>query len=171
MYRVLGALAFGFATLSGASAQELPNSLVETYADWTLRCVPVEGKQTCQMMQELSQKETGQRVLAFVINAPKPEDVVDATLILPFGLELAKGISAHIDAEFDLEPIQFSTCLPSGCLASVELNAELIGKMQAGEQFSLNVHSISSQQPVSIDLSLSGFSAAFRRLSDLSKAS
>ena len=53
MYRVLAALAFGVAAVSAAQAQELPSSLVETYGDWTLRCVLQEGKQTCQMMQEL----------------------------------------------------------------------------------------------------------------------
>jgi len=164
-------LALGAMSATTAFAQELPSSQVETYKDWTLRCVPVEGKQTCQIMQELSSKQSGQRVLAFVVDQQSHSAPASGTLILPFGLELSAGISATVDEQTVFEELAFSTCLPAGCLAPVELTDAFTKQLQAGQSLTLTVKSISSQQPVAIELSLAGFSAAFARLNALSNPS
>ncbi|WP_057460801.1 invasion associated locus B family protein [Pseudovibrio sp. POLY-S9] len=172
MNKILSALlAFGLTSATTSFAQELPSSQVETYKDWTLRCVPVEGKQTCQMMQELSSKQSGQRVLAFVIDKQAGRAPVTGTLILPFGLELDAGINAKIDEQTAFERLAFSTCVPAGCLAPVELSDALTEQLKTGQNLTLTLKSISSQQPVSIELSLSGFSAALARLNALSNPS
>ena len=53
-----------------------PSSLSVTYQDWTVRCATVEGQpgQVCEMVQELTQADTGRRVLSVLIRRASGAD-------------------------------------------------------------------------------------------------
>ena len=159
LFAVLGA--------SVAFAQdEAPSSVVETYRDWTVRCVPQEEGRTCQMVQELAQRESGQRILSLVIDAPEADDLVTATLVAPFGLRLADGITTRVDGGA-AKPFAFSTCLPVGCVVAIDMDEAMIAEMKSGEALVLGMVSITNGQVVNAELSLAGFTAALNRLKAL----
>lgn len=75
-------------TLSCAPAilaqQAAPSSLAVTYQDWTVRCAAVEGgqaEQACEMVQELTQADSGRRVLSVLVR--RAGDQTGLTLITP----------------------------------------------------------------------------------------
>ncbi len=152
-------------------AQELSGPQVEVHKDWSLRCLDSDGRYTCQMIQELSSSQSGERVVAFVIDKQKDSTDFAGTFILPFGLQLNAGVSVQVDGKLVFRAVPFSTCLPAGCLAPVDLTDAALQKLKAGRHLELSIKSMASQQLIPIEMSLAGFSAAFKRLSAPSQAS
>ena len=117
-----------------AQSADEPSSVIETYRDWTVRCVPQGEGRVCQLVQELAQTESGQRVLSFVIDAPAGgAETVSATLVTPFGLKLSDGISVRVDDDQDARVLAFSTCLPIGCVAPIDLDEAALDQFRAGD--------------------------------------
>ncbi|WP_102868644.1 invasion associated locus B family protein [Pseudovibrio exalbescens] len=168
MYHLLRIAIAIITTLGCAYSQEQPSSRIETYSDWTLRCIPFgeEKPPQCQLLQELSNKQSGQRILAFIVERGNDENLT-GTLLMPFGLDLQKGIEGTIDSDQALQKTHFSTCLPSGCLASLDIDDDLELGLRRGTALQLSVWSISAAQRVEIELSLKGFTAALNRLNSL----
>jgi invasion protein IalB len=156
------------AATTGAPAQKSnrpgPSALSETYDTWTVQCANrTEGEtttQVCQMSQQLLQQETGQRVMTFAIGRVGQEN--KATLILPFGLRLSDGARIQVGEE-DVASGSFSTCLPDGCFVELTLSDSVIKKLQGAANATLMM-TANTGQPVKIDVSLQGFSAAYQRL-------
>jgi invasion protein IalB len=144
-----------------------PTSLSETYDAWTVQCAnQQQGDRTqriCQMMQELLQQETRQRVMTFAIG--KTENGAKATLILPFGLLLSEGFRVQVGEEEVLRG-SYRTCLPAGCLAEIDLVEEMITKLGGAETATVTM-TANNGQPVKTDISLEGFKAAYERLTGL----
>ncbi|AIN83662.1 hypothetical protein IY71_01790 [Brucella suis] len=125
-YRAIG-LVFTFTALSSLSAfaASLPggaSTLQETYQDWTVSCQSQKDTTACVMRQEQSSAQTGQRVLTAELRNVAGGKV-DGVLLMPFGLDLAKGASLKIDDTAGPN-LTFSTCLPQGCLAPVSFDCQ-----------------------------------------------
>jgi invasion protein IalB len=143
-----------------------PSTLSETYESWTVQCAKTNaGGQTvrnCQMSQELLQPESRQRVLLFAIAPKQGEGVTRGTLILPFGLRLSEGVRIETDGK-ELFRGAFTTCLPAGCISEIDLSDDSVKQMQGLEKFAV-VMTANDGQVARTDVSLSGFSEAYRRL-------
>ena len=118
------------------------------------------------MSQELIQAQSRQRVFLFAIPAPKVNPH-NATVITPFGLRLADGLSVILPGETVLNPA-FRTCLPAGCVVDVPLTKDTIAKFKAGEEFTM-LTTTDAGQPLQYTLSLKGFTAAYERLVELTQ--
>ena len=155
------------AIAQGALEMTGPTSLSETYDAWTVQCANQQqgdsSQRICQMSQELLQQKTRQRVLTFAIGMTTEGS--KATLVLPFGLLLSEGVRVQI-AEEEVLQGAYRTCLPTGCLAEIEFPKAAIEKFESAEAASV-LMTANSGQPVKTDISLKGFSAAYRRLVDL----
>ncbi len=169
-YRVIG-LAFTLATISGASAFAAPlpggaSTLQETYQDWTVSCQSQKETSICVMRQDQSSTQTGQRVLTAELR--NVEGKVEGVLLMPFGLDLAKGAALKID-EVAGPNFAFSTCLPQGCLAPVSFEAKQVAALKAGTNINVTTTALSPSQPVAFKVSLKGFGAALDRITALTK--
>ena len=169
-YRVIG-LAFTLATISGASAFAAPlpggaSTLQETYQDWTVSCQSQKETSICVMRQDQSSTQTGQRVLTAELR--NVEGKVEGVLLMPFGLDLAKGAALKID-EVAGPNLAFSTCLPQGCLAPVSFEAKQVAALKAGTNINVTTTALSPSQPVAFKASLKGFGAALDRITALTK--
>lgn len=170
LQRLLPAIA-GLMLAPTAFAQETqgaqPSVLTETYESWTVQCVnTTEGettKRSCQMSQELLQQETRQRVVLFAV--ADAEKGAKGTLVLPFGLRLSEGVRIEL-ADAELARGAFTTCLPAGCLAELELQDASIKQLRGAEKITV-VMVASNGQTARTELSLKGFSAAYDRLQAL----
>lgn len=172
----IGTVLFGFLSITasaGAETISLPggaSTLRESYGDWIVSCAvrKVNGAagKACVLAQEQVDRRSKQRVLAIELR-PKSAGA-DGTLALPFGLALEKGISLQIDEGQALPELTFRTCVPTGCLASVNLNGNAISSLRKGKSLGINVVADGGRE-MKFAISLNGFSGALDRTITLLK--
>jgi invasion protein IalB len=159
--------------LGPSMAQEAPalpggaSSLQETYQDWLVACVVADAGKRCAMSQQQSQ-QNGQRVLAIEL-VPGPEGRVNGALVLPFGVALEAGATLQIDDQAPWAPGRFSTCLPVGCILPVSFDDASVQSLRRGNALNVNLSLIGSSEPVTLSISLKGFSVALDRTTSLSE--
>ena len=167
---VFAALMVGAALASPSlAATALPggaSSLTETHGDWTVRCATEGAGVICEVRQEQQSNDTQQRVLA--IGLGSSAGGTSGNLVLPFGLLLANGAVLRIDDKPASPPQPFQTCVPSGCLVPLKLDAAWTAMMRAGTVLGISAQSVSGQD-AKFSVSLRGFSSALDRIADLTK--
>ena len=176
---------------SGDEGDEGPASVQEVYHDWTVICRQRETKDaksssTCQMNQELRDKQSGQLILSLVVPAAPLPDGANAVLIAPFGLNLSEGVTLSLlepkpagveESAADIakrarDPkthADFRTCLPAGCLVNFVLDNSMKKSLRGGDRALVTMMSADQNKAINVALSLRGFTAAERRLNALSK--
>jgi invasion protein IalB len=114
----------------------------------------------CALSQEQASTETQQRVLAIEI---QPLDAgIAGTLVLPFGLDLSAGVTLAIDDAAPLPKLPFRTCVPGGCLVSLDFAADLVTALRSAE--SLRIATVADGgAPAPFSISLNGFAGALDR--------
>ncbi|MFC4626057.1 invasion associated locus B family protein [Daeguia caeni] len=156
-------------TVFGAQAAPLPggaSSLQETFQDWTVSCQSQKDATVCALQQVQGTKE-GQRVLTVELRNVAGGKV-EGVLLMPFGLDLAKGAQLKID-DASGPSLAFSTCLPQGCLAPVSFDAKQTAALKAGTTLNVAATALNPAQPVNFKVSLNGFGAALDRVTALTK--
>lgn len=152
-----------------AQSATAPDRMQETYRDWILRCEAPEmpdetpAAQSCEIVQELFQTETNQRLLSVTLQAA--DGGAEMLLVTPFGLRLADGVTIAVDEE-TLAQVAFFTCLPQGCIATGELDADMLARLAPSETAEILMAGQGGGE-VSISVSLNGFAAAWDRLAEL----
>ena len=138
----------------------------ETVGDWDLRCLKTEdGNDPCQMYQLLTD-ETGQAV-AEINLFPMPEDhpaAAASTVMVPLMTLLAEGISVTVDdGQTRRYPIE--VCGPEGCVSRMGFTEEDLAAFKAGAIAKVRIvqAEVAEGAEVVLDMSLSGFTAAFEK--------
>lgn len=169
-------LAFGLCACLAPPAMaqdEGPSALSETYRDWNVICQSQQAtaadgsaatRRVCEMTQQLSMSETGQRVIAAGIQRDA-EGNGAVTFIAPFGLLLSAGLRIEV-AGAEPQGMGFLTCLPDGCVARDALSADTVAALRAGETAVIRMTALSGED-LTPALSLAGFTAAWNRLGAL----
>jgi invasion protein IalB len=151
-----------------ASAQSQPaqNQTTEDrrIEDWVLRCLPAAESQprTCRMVQSAVASEGGQRLLRVVVGRFGPERLLGAIISVPIGVRLPPGIGLRVD---DRKPwrFPFERCSPSSCQVRALLHEELLQSLKAGLVGHVTFQDAAGQ-PITVDFSLKGFTAALGEL-------
>lgn len=149
----------------------LPNgatSLNETYQDWAVICAAGEKGRLCVLSQQQRKTDTNQLVLAVEFNSVTANEI-RGTLVLPFGLKLADGVTLQVDDGPVSPALPFSTCLPAGCILPVVFDAGIVKALRAGTTLKLVAKAHDSGQNVLLGVSLKGFAAAQDRAVALAK--
>ena len=153
---------------SGGKPSSLPggaSSLNETYEDWRVACVHQAAEKRCVLSQVQTHKN-GQRVLAIELGSAAG-NAISGALVLPFGLALDAGVNLHVDENPLVQSLRFRTCMPAGCLVSINFDAPTLVALRAGT--TLNVTAIADGGTDALfSISLQGFAAALDRLGALS---
>ncbi|MCC7412578.1 MAG: invasion associated locus B family protein [Gammaproteobacteria bacterium] len=136
----------------------------DTFDNWTIHCEPVKAEQRsqCFIFQDLVLREGGQRVLRVSIGyLPDLEEPI-ALVTLPLGISLPPGAAVQID---DNPPTRFGIerCEPNGCQGGFKLAPANLEQFKKGTEAQVTFHD-PSRQPVTVPLSLKGFSAGLRAL-------
>jgi invasion protein IalB len=171
--RILMAVALAALALPVAAQQAvtLPggaSAATETHGDWTVRCQvrQPEGKIGCLVQQEQLDNQSHQRLLA-VEMLPGADSVV-GTLILPFGLDLDKGVSLAVDDGQPMSNLRFRTCLPQGCLVPLTFTPEILPALRSGGALKVAA-TADGGAPTPFTISLNGFSSALARAQELTR--
>lgn len=149
----------------------LPNgasSINETYGDWTVDCRIVDRQKQCVLSQVQRNKDSGQRVFAIELHSPR-DGKTEGTVLMPFGLNLDAGALLKLDDKDLGKGLRFSTCVPQGCLLPVSFPTVATDAMRKGTKLVVASLSLSSNEPITFNVSLDGFSAALARTTELAK--
>ncbi len=156
---VLGAFAL-------APAPSFAQENEQKFKDWSARCEKPKGAEheSCFIFQRLvTKKDDGfVPVLHVLVGYITRDGEPGLFATVPLGVSLPPGVQLSVDGD---APVSFgySHCSNQGCLAALALSDALIAKMKAGNQAVVTFHT-GSQKPVSITVSLRGFTAGFNSL-------
>ena len=169
--------------IAGASAAQdvsLPGgaaSLNEAHGDWTVACVvrpDAQGTKVkqCALVQEQFQLKDGQsqarqRVMRVELRPEKGG--VKGFLVLPFGLDLASGVTYQLDEGKPGGVQHFRTCLPFGCLVDIDFDAKTVEALKSGKALKVQAKADGGQD-MTLAISLAGFSSAYERATALKGA-
>jgi invasion protein IalB len=158
------------APAAASAAPLLPggaSALSETYGGWTVHCQAANNVKSCSMSHQQLNKDTNQRLLAVEVFAKSAEEAV-ATIALPFGLAVAKGVTLMVDDQKPSPVLPFSTCLSAGCLVPVSLDRKLLQELGSGKTLKIVGTVFDTQRAIIFSVPLASFSAALARTASLS---
>ncbi|RUY40947.1 invasion associated locus B family protein [Mesorhizobium sp. M7A.F.Ca.CA.001.09.2.1] len=134
---------------------------------WAVNCS--SGSATtelqCQLSQNLTEAKTGQRVLTVTVRRDNANGSLAMLLALPHGLFLPSGASFQID-QGQKTTIAIQTSDQNGAYAATPLSADLIKAMKSGTNLNIGMESV-TRKPVTIPVSLAGFTAAVAKLESI----
>jgi invasion protein IalB len=109
------------------------------YSPWTKFCGKDNNnpgaKEVCLTVKE-ARLETGQFLAGAALIEQAGEEKKLFRITLPLGMQLPQGTRLLLDKD---EPMQgrYIVCLPNGCMADFDVNAQFVGKLKKGQQIVL----------------------------------
>jgi invasion protein IalB len=109
------------------------------YSPWTKFCGKDQNnntaKEVCLTVKE-ARLETGQFLAGAALIEQKGEEKKLFRITLPLGMQIPQGTRMILDKE---QPLigRYIVCLPNGCMADFDVNAEFVGKLKKGQQLLL----------------------------------
>ena len=135
----------------------------DVFDDWSMRCLKVaQGEDPCQMYQLLRDAE-GNSTAEFTLYQLKSagQAVAGATVITPLETLLTAQVAIAVDGS-PTKQYPFSFCNKIGCVARLGLTADDVAAYKRGARAVLIiVPAATPDQPLQINISLKGFTAAY----------
>lgn len=145
----------------------------QTFGDWQLRCISTtDGNDPCQLYQ-LMKDDKGNAVAEMSLFAlpAGQKAVAGATIATPLETLLTKGVEVQVDGGKALR-YPFTFCSTKGCFARIGLTADDIAAYKKGVTATITIVPLAApDQPVSLTLSLNGFTAGFKSVSEQTQSS
>lgn len=139
-----------------------------SHTDWTLRCIrAAQGSDPCELYQLMKDSDGNSVAEVTLIPLQNGNVAAGATIVAPLETDLIKGLGFSIDSSKEQE-YPFSFCAPVGCVARVGFTAAELNALKGGNKANLSLMPFGGdpKNPVRLELSLAGFTAAFSELSD-----
>ncbi|TJX58444.1 MAG: invasion associated locus B family protein [Mesorhizobium sp.] len=131
---------------------------------WAVNCSSgsANTELQCQLSQNLTEAKTGQRVLTVTVRRDNANGSLAMLLALPHGLFLPSGASYQVD-QGQKTTIAIQTSDQNGAYAATPLPPDLVKAMKSGTNLNIGMESV-TRKPVTIPVSLAGFTAALTKL-------
>ena len=130
----------------------------QTVGDWVVNCAEgSNGRRSCAMSQTLSNSKTRQMLASWAI-ARDGNGKTSATVTVPMGVLVSVGLRAGVDEKSAFD-VPYRTCIAQGCVATFDVNNQLIAQLGKAEKFSFVTRTV-QEQPLTVEFSLRGFSRA-----------
>lgn len=131
--------------------------------DWTVRCYHAkDNKDPCELYQLL--KDDKGNPVAEMVLVPLPnggQAVAGATITTPLETLLPRDVTIGIDGN-GAKRYPFLLCNPQGCYARIGLTQDDLDKYKKGAKGTLTIVAAAApQSPITLPISLKGFTAAF----------
>ena len=171
---VLKALVFAAsllaASVAGAQDAEAPTESpqpemeMKVFQDWELRC-EADADQCFMYQMVRNAAENPVAEIRIVDIEPRGEAIAGATVVTPLGTLLDAGLVLQID-DNEARQYPFNWCTRAGCFARFGFTEAEVAAMKAGNTVKMRLLSVSApDQPVLLEVSLSGFTAAYNEMS------
>lgn len=162
-----GILAGVLATTAGAQDEPTESdaavdAIVQPFGQWALRCATAESTAPCDIVQILTDRESGAPVVSMSL-AYSAEDLITAVqVVAPLGVHLPSGLKLAVG---DLDPpsAPYARCELQGCYVEVRLAEEALAQMRIAPLLTLTF-AIAPERMVSIEMGLEGFPEAYDAL-------
>lgn len=157
-------LAIALATGIGAGAALAQGAVRATHGDWQVRCDTPPGSRAeqCALVQNVAAEDRPN--VALTVIALKTADGRARLLrvLAPLGVLLPSGLGLKIDTT-DVGRAGFVRCLPSGCVAEVVMDDNLLGQFSGGQTATFIIFQ-TPEEGIGVPVSLNGFKAGFEAL-------
>jgi invasion protein IalB len=142
---------------------EVMEIVKDTFGDWQVRCAP-DGNE-CFMYQLALDSEDNPVAEVSILKLPEAAEAdAGVTIVSPLGTLLPNGVVLQVDGG-ERRQYPFAWCSQVGCFSRFGLDAPAITTMKRGNAGTITLVSVGRpEEPVVLDLSLSGFTAAFDSL-------
>jgi invasion protein IalB len=135
-----------------------------THGDWQVRCDTPPGSRAeqCALVQNVAAEDRPN--VALTVIALKTADGRARLLrvLAPLGVLLPSGLGLKIDTT-DVGRAGFVRCLPSGCVAEVVMDDNLLGQLSGGQTATFIIFQ-TPEEGIGVPVSLNGFKAGFEAL-------
>ncbi len=159
----IAVLAWLTAAPAFAQQTESPDSDVETFADWGLRCRSDDaGGRHCYLFQNILLREGRQRIFHIAVGYRVDDQQAMALLTAPLGTYLPPGVTLQVD-EGEPFRVYFEHCNPDGCHASLPLDAKQVDAWKRGLNIGVAIHDAAGRR-VGFPVSLKGFTRGYEAL-------
>jgi len=142
--------------------------LASNFEIWEQRCVKTEdGSDPCQLYQLLKDAAGGPVAEISMFDLPAgSQAAAGATVIVPLETLLTANMQIAIDnGKAKIYPFTF--CAPIGCISRIGLTAQEVDQFRKGAGAVLTiVPAVAPDQKVALNISLKGFTAGFKAVSD-----
>lgn len=172
MPRIVDKLARAAAVLAGAlglawlgTAPAVAQGPVKnTFGDWQMRCETPAGAKAeqCAIVQSVQAEDKPNVTLVVIVLKTADGKSRLLRVIAPLGVLLPAGLGLKIDQN-DVGRAGFVRCLPTGCVAEVIMEDELLNKLRSGKAATFIVFQ-TPEEGIGIPVSLNGFPKAFDSL-------
>jgi invasion protein IalB len=131
---------------------------------WDTACSQAarSAEPNCEMSQMVIVPKSRQVLLRVEIEVPGDGSGPRMVLRLPHGLYLPAGVTLKVDDE-DWRETEVQTCDGQGCYAGVELDDDVIARLERGEQLMVGFQSL-SRETVTVPVDLKGFTASYAKI-------
>ncbi|PZQ47918.1 MAG: invasion associated locus B family protein [Rhodovulum sulfidophilum] len=153
----------GQPTDANPAAPEAQEVIRETFGDWQVRCAN-EGAECFLYQLALDDAKNPVAEVSLVKLPAGGEAVAGVTVVSPLGTLLTTGVALQIDGN-QARQYPFNWCSQVGCFARFGLTQDSITAMKRGKGGKIMLVSVAApDRPIALDLSLTGFTAAFDSL-------
>lgn len=161
---------FLFAPYPAAAAEPT----TQDFDDWRMVCETVDKEKRCRAIQLLSIKQDEKTQVMLIASIGYAEDgktgrVPTLRLSTPLGVMLPAGLAVNVD-QGEKENLPFHICLMDGCMTEIGLSDKGIADMKKGRKMNVTYRAAGLKQPVAVQVSLKGFTAAYSALAKNEKA-
>jgi invasion protein IalB len=140
--------------------------VASTEGDWEIRCIRSDTpSDPCQMYQ-LLKDDNGPVAEISLFNLPEgTQAAAGASIVTPLGTLLTAQVSFAIDSN-PARLYPFGWCLEEvGCVARIAFTKPEVDLMKRGKKATVRVVPVAApDQPVTVEVSLTGFTAAFNKV-------
>jgi invasion protein IalB len=163
--RMISAVLLALCGLVAATATVRAQGAVKNaFGDWQLRCETPAGAKVeqCALLQSVQADDKPNVTLVVIVLKTADGKSRLLRVIAPLGVLLPAGLGLNIDQN-DVGRAGFVRCLPTGCVAEVIMDDELLGKLRSGTAATFIVFQ-TPEEGIGIPVSLNGFVKAFEAL-------
>lgn len=144
------------------------SALSEVHGSWSVRCSLTDAGKDCGFSQTAGNADTGSALVAVELGAPA-DNQAEGMLLTAFGLRLDVGVQLGIDGQQLGAALPFLTCVQTGCLVPLDFDEVTLSALKVGTALEVTGVKVEDGQPVTVNLSLAGFTAAYNRTAELAR--
>ena len=139
------------------------NNFIQDFNDWQFFCEDSKKLDACEIRQFQISSET-KEILSFISVTINPENKAQMLIGLPHMINLKVPAQINIDGANNAEVV-FTYCNVNACFIAEVINGEYLEILKSGNKLQLLSKFITNEE-FNLTYSLSGFTAAYKKLSD-----
>jgi invasion protein IalB len=152
------------AILGPAERADAQGAVKSVHGDWQIRCDTPPGAQSeqCALMQSVTAEDRPNIGLTVIVLKTSDQKSRLMRVVAPLGVLLPSGLGLKIDNQ-DVGRAGFVRCLPSGCVAEVVMDDNLIKQLRSGQTSTFIIFQ-TPEEGIGFPMSLKGFGEGYDQL-------